>query len=128
MNDLQFSAEMLARLRARGAPYHEQAYLFVLASIEYLQGRLEARRHISGAELAWGCRDFAVQQFGPMARTVLAHWGVHRTEDFGRIVFTLVDVGLLVTQPGDREEDFAGRYDFAEGFAEDQVWQGAAGR
>lgn len=128
MNEVQFSAEVLARLRARGGAFHEQAYLFVLASIEFLQGRLEARRHVSGEELAWGCRDFAIQQFGPMARTVLAHWGVRRSEDFGRIVFTLVEVGLLVTQPGDREQDFAGRYDFAEVLAGDQVWQGAAGR
>ena len=49
---------------------------------------------------------------------MLAHWGVTRTEDFGRIVFTLVEVGLLVTQPGDREDDFAGVFDFAEAFGD----------
>lgn len=128
MNDVQFSSETLARIQARCSSYDERAYLFVLASIEFLQHRFEHRRHVSGEELAWGCRDFAIQQFGPMARTVLEHWGVRRSDDFGRIVFTLVDVGLLVTQPGDREEDFASRFDFAEVFGDDQVWQGAAGR
>ena len=49
---------------------------------------------------------------------MLAHWGITRTEDFGRIVFTLVEVGLLVTQPGDHEADFEGVYDFAEAFGE----------
>lgn len=127
MNELQFSAEMQARLAARGGGYHERAYLFVLTSIEFLQGRLDVRRHVSGEELAWGCRDFAIQQFGPMAKTVLEHWGIRRTDDLGRIVFTLVDVGLLVTQPGDRVEDFAGRYEFADAFGGDQAWQGTSG-
>ncbi len=127
MNDLQFSAEMLARLRAGGDRFDERAYLFVLASIEYLQTRLEARRHVSGEELAWCCRDFAILQYGPMAQTVLEHWGIRRTDDLGRIVFALVEVGLLVTQPGDREEDFAGRFDFAEAFGEAHVWPGQPG-
>lgn len=122
MNELQFAPEVLERIRARGDQYHERAYLFVLASIEYLQSRLDARRHVTGDELAWCCRDFAIDQFGPMSRTVLEHWGVRRTDDFGRIVFSLVEVGLLVTQPGDREEDFAGRYDFADAFGEAHVW------
>ena len=59
MNQLQFAEDVLARIRARGGQYNERAYLFVLATIEYLQSRLEARRHVSGAELAWACRDFA---------------------------------------------------------------------
>jgi uncharacterized repeat protein (TIGR04138 family) len=95
----------------------------VLAAIEYLQSRLEVRRHVSGAELAWACRDFAVRQFGLMAETVLGHWGLTRTDDFGRIVFTLVEVGLLVTQPGDREADFAAVYDFHEAFSASYQWQ-----
>ena len=124
MNELQFADDVLARIRARGAPYHERGFLFVLATIEYLQSRLEVRRHVTGAELAWACRDFAREQFGLLARSVLEHWGVTRTEDLGRIVFTLVEVGLLVTQPGDREEDFAGVFDFHEAFTETYAWQG----
>jgi uncharacterized repeat protein (TIGR04138 family) len=128
MNDLALAPDVLARIRARGDRYDERAYLFVLATIEYLQARLEARRHVSGVELAWCCRDFALEQYGLMARTVLEHWKVERTEDFGKIVFTLVEAGLLVTQPGDREEDFAGRYEFAEVFGEDAVWSSQPGR
>jgi uncharacterized repeat protein (TIGR04138 family) len=123
VNELQFADDVMARIRAKGGAYHERAYLFVLATIEYLQSRLEMRRHVSGAELAWACRDFAVRQFGLMAETVLRHWGLTRTDDFGRIVFTLVEVGLLVTQPGDREADFAGVYDFHEAFSASYQWQ-----
>ena len=127
MTELQFAEDVLARIRARGGPYHERAFLFVLATIEYLQSRLDLRRHVTGAELAWACRDFAREQSGLLAPHVLAHWGITRTEDFGRIVFTLVDVGLLVTQPGDLEADFEAVYDFADAFGDVYQWSGVRG-
>ena len=127
MNELQLADDVMARIRARGGQYHERAYLFVLATIEFLQNRLEIRRHVSGPELAWACRDFAQQQFGLLAPGVLTHWGISRTEDIGRIVFTLVEVGLLVTQPGDTESDFEGVYQFAEAFGDSYEWQGLRG-
>ncbi len=124
MNELQFADDVLARIRARGGRYDERAYLFVLATVEFLQSRLPVRRHVSGAELAVACRDLALAQFGLLARQVLEHWGITRTEDLGRVVFTLVEVGLLVTQPGDSEQDFAGVYDFQEAFSDTYAWQG----
>jgi uncharacterized repeat protein (TIGR04138 family) len=127
VNELQFAEDVLARIRARGGQYHERSYLFVLAAIEYLQTRLDARRHVTGAELAWACRDFAREQFGLLAPHVLGHWGVTRTEDFGRIVFTLVEVGLLVTQPGDDVADFEAVYAFADAFGDVYKWQGVRG-
>jgi uncharacterized repeat protein (TIGR04138 family) len=127
VNDLQLADEVMARIRARGGQYHERAYLFVLATIEFLQNRLEVRRHVTGAELAWACRDFARQQFGLLALGVLGHWGINRTEDIGRIVFTLVEIGLLVTQPGDHESDFEGVYQFADVFGDSYDWQGVRG-
>ena len=127
MNDLQLADDVMARIRARGGQYHERAYLFVLATIEFLQTRLEVRRHVSAPELAWACRDFAQQQFGLLAPGVLAHWGITRTQDIGRIVFTLVEIGLLVTQPGDTESDFDGVYQFADVFGDSYEWQGLHG-
>ncbi|HYT63395.1 MAG TPA: Minf_1886 family protein, partial [Gemmatimonadales bacterium] len=50
------------------------------------------------------------------ASAVLTHWGIHTTEDFGQIVFILIDVGLLAQQPTDRLEDFERVYEFAEVF------------
>jgi uncharacterized repeat protein (TIGR04138 family) len=127
VNELQFAEDVMARIRSRGGRYHERAYLFVLGTIEFLQSRLEARRHVTGVELAWACRDFARQQFGLLAPVVLAHWGITRTEDIGRIVFTLVEVGLLVTQPGDMESDFESVYQFANAFGDSYEWQGLRG-
>jgi uncharacterized repeat protein (TIGR04138 family) len=124
VNELQLADDVMSRIRARGGQYHERAYLFLLATIEFLQTRLEVRRHVTGSELAWACRDFAREQFGLLAPVVLGHWGIKRTEDFGRIVYTLVEVGLLVTQPGDSESDFEGVYQFADVFGDSYEWQG----
>jgi uncharacterized repeat protein (TIGR04138 family) len=116
-HDLQFADGVLARIHALGGRrFDERAYLFVLAGIEYLQSKLDVRRHVSGAELAWACRDLALERFGLLARTVLDCWGVQDTADIGQIVFTLVQIELLSTQPGDKIEDFAGVYDFESAF------------
>jgi uncharacterized repeat protein (TIGR04138 family) len=113
MPDLVFADDVLVRIRNRGGKqYDEKGYLFVLAAIEYLQCKLDRRRHVSAAELSWACRDLALERFGLLARTVLECWGITSTSDYGRIVYTLVEVSLLSTQPGDREEDFDAVYDF----------------
>ncbi len=128
MIEVRLASELLTRLRARESHYDEHAYLFVLESIEYLQQHLTARRHVTGMELARACRDHALEQYGLMSLQVLRHWGIRRTEDIGRIVFALVDVGLLVTQSTDREEDFRAVFDFDEAFSTSYVWPGIAGR
>lgn len=116
MSDVATLEAALAEIRRRDGKYNERAYVFVLAALEFAQTRLPARRHLSGGELAWACRDFALEQFGMLAGTVLTHWGIHTTDDLGAIVFLLIDVGLLARQPTDRLEDFEGVYDFAEVF------------
>lgn len=110
--------------------YDERAYLFVLAALEFCQQRLEERRHITGQELAEGCRDLALERFGVMSRLVLEHWGIRSTEDIGHIVFALVDLGLLLSQATDTIEDFTRVFDFDQAFERDYPWCagiGAAG-
>jgi uncharacterized repeat protein (TIGR04138 family) len=124
--DLRLADEVLAKIRERDGRYHERAYVFVLAALEYCQRRRKVRGHISGEELAHSCRDFALEQFGLTARTVLSHWGVDSTEDIGRIVFVLIDVGLLLRHPSDRIEDFGAVYDFAQAFEGEYPWRAVA--
>ena len=116
MSDVATLEAALAEIRRRDGRYNERAYVFVLAALEFAQTKLPARRHLSGVELAWACRDFALEQFGMLANSVLTHWGINTTEDFGQIVFMLIDVGLLARQPSDRLEDFERVYEFAEVF------------
>ncbi len=127
MSDLTTLEQAFHKIRERDGRYHERGYLFVLAALEYAQAKLPARRHISGAELAWACRDFALEQFGLLAPTVLGHWGITATRDLGRIVFLLIDVGLLGRQESDTIEDFDRVYDFAEVFGAGYRWPGLDG-
>lgn len=126
MNELQFSEGILDRILSRESRYPERAYLFVLAAIEFLQHQLPARRHVTGEELSCACRDLALRQYGLLAPSVLGYWNITETTDFGRIVFTLVDAGLLMTQPTDRLEDFADVYAFSEAFSAARVWDRVA--
>jgi uncharacterized repeat protein (TIGR04138 family) len=126
VNDLTFVADVLTRIRARGDQYDERAYLFVLGAIEFVQAKLPARRHLTGVEVAWACRDLAWEQFGLLAPSVLRHWGITSTRSFGCVVFALVEAGLLVAQPGDSVEDFTDVYDFALAFQAGYTWPGAA--
>jgi uncharacterized repeat protein (TIGR04138 family) len=94
LSELAFRDGIMDQIRLREPRFHERAFLFVLSALEFCQGRLPERRHITGAELARACRDLALDRYGVMARLVLEHWGIRQTTDIGDIVFALVDLGL----------------------------------
>lgn len=124
MPELAFRDGIMDRIRLKEPRFDERAYLFVLGALEFCQQRLDERRHISGKELALACRDLALDKFGVMAGLVLEHWGVHSSADLGDVVFTLVDCGLLMSQPTDSREEFADVFDFDQAFAKEYPWSG----
>lgn len=124
MLNLRLTDDIVAQIRAIEPRFHEDAYVFVLAALEYAQQQRNVRGHISGEELAHACRAFALEQFGLMARSVLSHWGISATEDIGRAVFVLIEVGLLIQHPADRIEDFEEVFDFSEVFEGAYPWAG----
>jgi len=73
-------------------------------------------RHVSGQELLDGIRKYALQEYGPLSRTVLAQWGITTTDDFGQMVFNLVQKGILGKTEQDKIEDFKNGYDFNVAF------------
>lgn len=79
----------------------------------------EEQVHITGRELLEGIRDLALQQYGLMARHVFASWGITTTEDFGRIVFDLVDQGKMRKTDSDQLSDFYHVYDFEQALDRD---------
>ena len=85
MTDLDFAEETLATLQERYPRFHRRAYVFLLDALHTVMARLSEKRHISGEELVDSVRDLALQRFGPMAKTVLEHWGIHSTDDLGKI-------------------------------------------
>jgi len=102
--------------------YDARAYFFIREALDYTLKRIKAEkggkghRHISGAELSEGVRDFALEQYGPMAATLFRLWGIEGTRDFGQIVYTLVEYNVFGTQKGDSIDDFNEVYDFFEVF------------
>ena len=121
MKNPSFS-EAIEKIVERDSRYLPDAYEFVREGLDFTVKLMEKhaddeqRRHVSGQELLEGLRQFALREYGPMARRVLAHWGVTRCEDFGEIVFNMVGAGILGTTERDRKEDFAAIYDFDEAF------------
>lgn len=113
-------------IRQHAGPYPPEAFMFMQEGLRHTVEQvaeqrgspfsIEDERHISGQQLCMGLRDYAIQEFGLLARTVLAHWHIHRTEDFGRIVFALVDAGLMRKTEQDCIEDFSSVFDFEEVF------------
>jgi uncharacterized repeat protein (TIGR04138 family) len=79
----------------------------------------QAERHVSGQQLCEAARLYGLQQYGYLAPKVLATWGVRATDDFGAIVFNMIDIGQMRKTKTDRREDFQGVYEFAEAFARD---------
>lgn len=106
----------LLKILNKDKRYDPEAYSFIMASISYTMKKLKRKGHVTGQELSDGVKDYCLEQFGPMSRLVLEKWGVKSTNDFGEIVFNLIDSGLLGKTDEDRKEDFYNRYDFKEAF------------
>ncbi len=109
----------IAKLQAiteQNPKYKLEAYSFMLAALNYTIGKLEKHRHVTGQELCGGIREFALDQYGPLSCLVLEYWGITKTRDFGEIVFTLVEAGLMSKTDQDSVSDFDQVYDFKKAF------------
>lgn len=113
-------------IRSRAAMFPEEAFDFVREglrhAVETLHGEdgtecPDDKRHVSGQQLCLALKDYAVQRYGLLAGTVLARWGIKRTDDFGTIVYAMIDRGELRASDRDSFQDFKGVFDFAETFA-----------
>ncbi|MFH0940044.1 MAG: Minf_1886 family protein [Planctomycetota bacterium] len=123
MADERDDEQKLAQILLRDDRYSRDAYRFVQEGLEYTVQRRGRRGHVMGRELLDGLRDLARDRFGLMARTVLNQWGVNATEDFGAIVFNLVDEQIISKQESDKLEDFINIYNFEETFDHDTLIQ-----
>lgn len=113
--------EVVARIVEHNARYDREAYVFLRDALTHTQKAISKSnknkvRHITGPELLEGIKDYALQQYGPMAKTLLNEWGISQCEDFGELVFIMVENNLLRKTEEDRREDFKGGYDFDTAF------------
>ena len=121
MIEEQTYEEVLDAIVAADSRYQHAAYHFVRDGLGYTQQSISQKetviaRHISGQELLEGMRAYALEQYGPMALMVLGEWGIRRCEDFGEIVFNMVEYELLAKTDEDSRDDFKGGYDFEDVF------------
>ncbi len=120
MHEKEFS-DVIGVICTKDPRYLPDAYYFIREALDFAvrmhkkppQGVM---RHVSAQELLEGIRVYALQEYGPMALTVLQSWGLACTEDIGEVVFNLVESGKLGKTEGDRKEDFAGGFDFKTAF------------
>jgi uncharacterized repeat protein (TIGR04138 family) len=96
--------------------YKEDAYVFVMEALAYTQKKFKRSKHVKGEEMLQGMKELLLHKFGPMTITVLEHWGIKSTEDFGNIVFNLVENRVLSKTEDDSIEEFRDGYDFEEVF------------
>jgi uncharacterized repeat protein (TIGR04138 family) len=103
--------------------YPPEAYAFIQQGLSFtvqkLHGKVKdpkANRHVTGTDLCEGIRELALSQWGRLARTVLRRWNVTTTLDFGRIVFAMVEAGLMQKTDDDTLEDFRNVFDFRAAF------------
>ena len=123
MQDLEFS-EIVGLICKEDSRFDRKAYAFVRQALDHTVKELKRKipertgksQHVSGAELLQGIRGHALDQFGPLAKTVLNTWGVRRCPDFGDIVFNLIEYEVFSKTDNDRREDFSDIYTFEEAF------------
>ncbi len=132
MQDLEFS-EIVALICKEDARFDRQSYTFVRQALDQTVKDLKRKnpertgksQHVSGAELLQGIRAYALEQYGPLSKTVLNTWGIQRCTDFGDIVFNLIEYNVFSKTENDRREDFSDIYDFNEAFVKPYVPVGA---
>lgn len=123
MHNPDFS-EIVALICKEDPRYDRKAYDFVRLGLDHTvkelkkrdAARAERSRHVSGPELLDGLRAYALEQYGPLAKTVLNTWGVRRCRDFGDIVFNLIEYNVFSKTENDRPEDFSDLFDFEDAF------------
>ena len=108
--------------------YHLEAYQFVREALAFAQKVLKMPatkvdgseekqdHHLTGQQLCQAIREFALEQYGFMAKTVLNSWGIYTTGDFGEIVYNLIRVREMRKSKTDHREDFDDQYDFDVAF------------
>ena len=104
--------------------YHRDAYFFLREALDFTQktiGKSNRNKgrdgtHITGQELLKGIREYALALYGPMTITVFNEWGIKSCEDFGQMVFLMIEHNLLRKTEQDRPEDFNNAYSFDEAF------------
>ena len=123
MQDVEFN-EVIELICKEDARYDRKAYTFIRQGLDHTVKEIRKKdaekaqrsRHVTGPELLDGLRLYALEQYGPLTKTVLNAWGVKRCQDFGELVFNLIEYNVFSKTENDKREDFADIYTFEDAF------------
>jgi uncharacterized repeat protein (TIGR04138 family) len=117
---------VLVQRRRSVSIYPREAFDFIRRGLSYTMEKVHGSvavpggsRHVSGQQLCHGLREFSLAHWGMLSCPVLHRWNIHSTEDFGKIVFMLIEIGELAKTKNDVLDDFRDVYSFAEAFGSD---------
>lgn len=100
--------------------FTREAYFFLRDALDQTvklrKRQLGEGGHVTGPQLCEGIRLFAIKQYGPMVPTVLEYWGVKKTDDFGAMVWNLIELGVFGKTPTDSIDDFKDVFTFHDAF------------
>jgi uncharacterized repeat protein (TIGR04138 family) len=96
--------------------YQPEVYTFILDALAFAQKKFRKQKHVTGQELLEAIKMLLIENYGPMTMTVLNHWGIRETEDFGNIVFNMVNRKILSKTDDDTLESFKKVFDFEAEF------------
>ncbi len=112
--------QAITAILERDARFHPDAYTFLREALDYTIKKVveveKTHRHIDGAELMHGFKDYTLEQFGPMSKPLLKEWGITKTRDVGDMVFNLISVDIFSKEEGDSPSDFDRIYTFKDAF------------
>ncbi|MEK0445619.1 MAG: hypothetical protein RLZZ399_940 [Verrucomicrobiota bacterium] len=116
--DFTDAVDLLTREDSR---FDRDAYFFLREALDFSVAQSQKQKHgrtphVSGQQLLEGIRLLALKRFGPMVPTVFEYWGVRRCEDFGRMVYSLIHLGVFGRSDTDSLEDFKHGYSFEDAF------------
>jgi uncharacterized repeat protein (TIGR04138 family) len=123
MQDVEFN-EVVELICKEDRRYDRKAYQFIRLGLDHTVKEIRKKdseksqrsRHVTGPELLEGLRAYALDQYGPLTKTVLNSWGIKRCQDFGELVFNLIEYDVFSKTESDRREDFADIYTFDDAF------------
>jgi len=117
---MQSFSQAVAEIYQNDSRFHPDSYDFLKDALDHTVKEIVERekkpRHVNGAELMYGFRDYALKEFGPMTKPLLKEWGITKTRDVGDMVFNLIEVNVFSKEEGDSRSDFDRIYSFKEAF------------
>lgn len=120
MLDNEFTA-ILERVLENDDRYPKGAYHFVRKALNFTTENIQKKNRkgtttedIPIPHLIQGIGEYAHDQFGPLASCVFKNWSILNGEDFGNIVFNLVEHGAFSKSDQDAREAFKEMLDFKE--------------